>query len=108
MLGLEPGKPWGHFIPLTLANGVTLDFATVPPHVGEVAPQHYALLVSEAEFDAAWDRIRERGLTHWADPQRHAEGEINHNDGGRGIYFLDPSGHFLELITVPYGGWPAS
>lgn len=89
------------------ANGITFDFANVPPFVTEIQPQHYAFLVSEDEFDIAYGKIRRYGMTHWADPQQHAVNEINHNDGGRGVYFLDPNGHYLELITVPYGGWPA-
>ena len=40
---------------------------------------------------------------NWADPMRHRPGEINHNDGGRGVYFPDPDGHYLEVITRPYG-----
>jgi len=62
------------------------------------------LEISEADFDAVLGRIRERGLDHWADPARHRPGEINHNDGGRGVYFPDPDGHGLEVITRPYGG----
>ncbi|MGH8794417.1 MAG: VOC family protein [Stackebrandtia sp.] len=104
ILGLEVGKAWGPFIPIDTANGVTLDFVDVPEE--DVKPQHYAFLVSEAEFDAGFAKITERELTFWADPHSHVEGEINYNDGGRGVYFLDPNGHFMELITVPYGGWP--
>lgn len=89
-------------------NGVTFDFAPVPPHITEIQPQHYALLVSEPEFDAAYAKIRDRGLRFRADPRQSREGEINHNDGGRGIYVLDPSGHYLEWLTVHYGGWPAA
>jgi len=37
-----------------------------------------------------------------------AAGEINHNDGGRGVYFQDPSGHYLEIITRPYGSGEVS
>ncbi len=101
------GDEWGPFIPLTVGNGVTFDFANVPPGIpGGIQPQHYALLVSEEEFDSAFALITARELTFWADPRMAHEGEINHNDGGRGIYFLDPAGHYMELITVPYGGWP--
>ncbi len=88
-----------------MSNGVSFDFAVVPGEAPEIQPQHYAFLVSEAEFDAAYAKIQRYRLEHWADPRQLAPGEINHNDGGRGVYFLDPSGHFLELITVPYGGW---
>ncbi|MEV6308750.1 VOC family protein [Streptomyces sp. NPDC051840] len=103
ILGLTPGAEWGPFIPLVLSNGVTLDFATVPAE--SITVQHYAFLVSEAEFDASFERIRTEGITYWADPHRKHPGEINHNDGGRGVYFPDPSGHGMELITRPYGGW---
>ncbi|WP_459963546.1 VOC family protein [Nocardia sp. IFM 10818] len=107
VLGLEVGDQWGPFIPIAVGNGVTFDLATVPPDLpGGIQPQHYAFLVSEDEFDSAYAKIRERGLTYWADPRKQGVNEINHNDGGRGIYFEDPSGHYLELITVPYGGWP--
>ncbi|BBC36515.1 uncharacterized protein SGFS_078090 [Streptomyces graminofaciens] len=105
LLGLAITSEWGPFIAVDLSNGVTLDFATIP--ADRIASQHYAFLVSEEEFDAAYARIRERGIEHYADPHRRQPGEINHNDGGRGVYFMDPAGHAMELITVPYGGWPA-
>ncbi|MFI9494797.1 MULTISPECIES: VOC family protein [Streptomyces] len=103
ILGLDTGEEWGPFIPLVLANGVTLDFATIP--AASITPQHYAFLISEAEFDTAFERITARGLTYYADPHQKIPGEINHNDGGRGVYFFDPGGHGMELITRPYGGW---
>ncbi|MCF3119211.1 VOC family protein [Streptomyces arenae] len=105
LLGLEITSEWGPFIAVALSNGVTLDFAAVPAE--SITPQHYAFLVSEEEFDAAYAKIGERGIPHWADPHQKQPGEINRNDGGKGVYFLDPSGHAMELITVPYGGWPA-
>ncbi|MFE7390374.1 VOC family protein [Streptomyces sp. NPDC057582] len=103
ILGLEIGAEWGPFIPVATANGVTLDFATIPTE--SITAQHYAFLTSEAEFDTAYTRIKELGITYWADPHRKHPGEINHNDGGRGIYFLDPAGHAMEIITRPYGGF---
>lgn len=103
VLGLDAGREWGPFIPLVLANGVTLDFATIPAE--SITAQHYAFLISEAEFDTAFDRIKAQGIAYYADPHQKLPGEINHNDGGRGIYFPDPSGHGMELITRPYGGW---
>lgn len=106
VLGLEVGAPSGFFIPITVGNGVTFDFANVGPQVTEIQPQHYAFLVSEAEFDHAFTKILRYRVDHWADPHRRLPGQINHHDGGRGVYFLDPDGHFLEVITVPYGGWP--
>ena len=101
MLGLPGPTPFGPFLVVELGNGVSLDFADDP---GPVRPQHYAFLVSEAEFDEIFGRIQERGLTYWADPGRRRPGEINRNDGGRGVYWEEPGGrHFLEIITRPYG-----
>nr|WSX48303.1 VOC family protein [Streptomyces sp. NBC_00974] len=102
-LGLEVGTPWGPFIPVDTANGVTLDFATIPAE--SITAQHYAFLVSEAEFDEAFAKIERAKLTYYADPHGLRPGEINNNDGGRGVYFTDPSGHGMELITRPYGGF---
>ncbi|MGK3993640.1 VOC family protein [Sorangium sp. So ce1024] len=100
ILGLAAPVPFGHFLAVQLDNGVTLDFIDSP---NEFQPMHYAFLVSEAEFDEIFGRIRERKLQYWADPRAQRPGEINHNDGGRGVYFPDPDGHFLEIITRPYG-----
>ncbi|MFH8516300.1 VOC family protein [Streptomyces gelaticus] len=105
ILGLEIGEEWGPFIPVTTANGVTLDFATIPE--ASITMQHYAFLISEAEFDTAFARIKDLGVAYFADPHRKRPGEINHNDGGRGVYFLDPAGHAMEIITRPYGGFPS-
>ena len=100
VLGLEEFTTYGPFTVISLANGATLDFLEdVPIH-----SQHYAFLVSEEEFDQIRVRIRERGLVFWADPYHHRPGEINTNDGGRGLYWQDPDGHNLEIITRPYGG----
>ena len=103
MLGLPDAKKWGPFQVVTTANGVNVDFMDKE---GEIRMQHYAFLVSEPEFDQIFGRLKEQGLTHWADPARTKAGEINHHDGGRGVYFQDPSGHLLEIITKPYGNWP--
>ncbi len=100
ILGVAEPVPFGPFLVVQVDNDVSLDFADDP---GPVHSQHYAFLVGEREFDGILGRIRERGLTYWADPGRLRVGEINHNDGGRGVYWEDPSGHFLEIITRPYG-----
>ncbi|MBO0844591.1 MAG: VOC family protein [Nocardioides sp.] len=101
ILGVEKPTSYGPFQVLALANGVSLDFAD--DH-GQPDHQHYAFLVGEEEFDAIQQRIIERGLTFWADPSHRREGEINTNDGGRGLYWNGPDDHNLEIITVPYGG----
>jgi catechol 2,3-dioxygenase-like lactoylglutathione lyase family enzyme len=100
ILGLPPATRFGHFLVVEADNGVSLDFSETS---SEFTPQHYAFLVGEHEFDAAFGRIREQGLDYWADPGRTRPGEVNHRDGGRGVYFADPDGHLLEIITRPYG-----
>ena len=100
ILGLPDPQPFSHFLVLQLSNDVSLDFLDVRP---DVSPQHYAFLVSEEEFDRIFERITRRGLDYWADPGYERPGTINHNDGGRGVYWSDPDGHKLEIITRPYG-----
>lgn len=101
MLGVAAPTPYGPFLVVQVDNGVSLDFIE---DGGDVHSQHYAFLVGEPEWDAILGRIRDRGLAHWADPGRNRPGEFNTNDGGRGVYWEDPSGHLLEIITVAYGG----
>jgi catechol 2,3-dioxygenase-like lactoylglutathione lyase family enzyme len=100
ILGRPAPVRFGHFDVVKLDNGVSLDFANAE---GPVRPQHYAFLISEPDFDAVLGRITERGLDYWADPMQRRPKEINHNDGGRGVYFPDPDGHYLEVLTRPYG-----
>ena len=100
ILGLPAPVAYGPFLVVEADNGVSLDFAQAG---GEIAPQHYAFLISEPEFDEIFGRIRARDLPYWADPGQTRPGEVNHRDGGRGVYFLDPSGHFLEVLTRRYG-----
>jgi catechol 2,3-dioxygenase-like lactoylglutathione lyase family enzyme len=104
MLGLSEPTRWGPFQVVTTANDANIDFLNAD---GDITPQHYAFLVDESEFDEILGRIRERGLAFWADPAQTKASEINHHDGGRGVYFEDPSGHLLEIITRAYGsgGW---
>ena len=100
ILGLPEPRRFYHFLVVDLANDVSIDYFETNEHV---ALQHFAFLVSEDEFDAAFGRIKGQNLEYWADPARSKPGEINHHDGGRGVYFKDPDGHLLELITRPYG-----
>ena len=100
LLGLNPPRTFFHFLVVDMANGVSLDFYEKE---GPVSPQHYAFLVSDDEFDAAFGRMRHAGLDYWADPARSQPGQINRHFGGRGVYFADPDNHLLELITKPYG-----
>lgn len=99
ILESDEAPSWGLFVNILIGGGVLIQFATPPM---EFPPQHYAYLLDDAHFDRAYAKIRDQGREHWADPQRTRPGEINHEHGGRGVYLLDPSGHYLELITRPY------
>lgn len=101
VLGLPEPQAYGPFLVLQTGNEVSLDFVDTQ---GSVHPQHYAFLLSDKEFDEVFGRIKDRGLSYWADPFHGQPNEINHNDGGRGVYWTDPNGHNLEIITRPYGG----
>jgi len=101
LLGRRAPVRFGPFLCVELDNRVTLDFI----QGGEqLAIEHYAFLVGEDEFDQIFGRIQARRLAYWADPGHRQPGRINHNDGGRGVYWNDPDGHYLEIITRPYGG----
>ncbi|MGH9042200.1 MAG: VOC family protein [Acidimicrobiia bacterium] len=100
ILGLPEPAPFGPFLGVQVDNDVTLDFIDSDR---EITPQHYAFLISEAEFDEIFGRIQARGLPYWADPHKDHPGEINTRDAGRGVYFEGPDGHFLEILTRPYG-----
>jgi catechol 2,3-dioxygenase-like lactoylglutathione lyase family enzyme len=106
LLGRPAPARFGSFYVVTLDNAVSLDFLEDYglDADGRVLPQHYAFLVTESEFDEIFARITSRGLSYWADPGRTRAGEINTNDGGRGVYWEAPDGHMLEIITRPYGG----
>ncbi len=104
VVGLPAATPFGPFLVVELDNDVSMDFHDVDETVVEtIQSQHYAFLISEEQFDAAFARIEERGLEYWADPALRRAGEINRSDGGRGVYFRDLDGHLLEMITRPYG-----
>lgn len=99
ILGLEVAAKFGPFHPVVVANGVTLDYVD---DTRDIRPQHCAFLVSEDEFDASFARIKAAGIPYWADPHHDNPNEINHLYGGRGVYFDDPDGHNMEIITAPY------
>ena len=102
LLGLPEPQPLGHFLVVRLDGSASIDYIETRD---DIPSQHYAFLVSEDVFEGLITKIRERGIPHWADPRGHQPGKINTHDGGRGVYFQDPSGHYLEALTVPYGGW---
>lgn len=100
LFGLPEPTLWGPFAIVTLDYGVFVQFAE--PGVADIQMQHYAFLVDDSSFDAIYTRMLDGGIAHWADPQQTLPGQINTNHGGRGIYFNDPAGHGMEIITRPY------
>ncbi len=97
ILGLDEQKPFGPFMEV-IVDGISFDYSNSN---SVIKSQHLAFLVSEDEFDEIFGRITARSVPHWADPGATRAGEINTHDGGRGVYFEDPSGHYLEIITRP-------
>ncbi len=96
LFGLRYSGPVGHFAPVQVNETLTLDF----DNRERFEPHHYAFHVSEEEFDAIFGRVRAAGLTYGSGPFTAEDGQINHWRGGRGVYFRDPNGHLLELLTV--------
>jgi extradiol dioxygenase family protein len=98
ILGLAPARHLAHFT-IVQVGPTSLDLLQTDR---EISSRHFAFLVSEDEFDGIFDRLRERGIRYWADPFHREPGQINRWDDGRGVYFDDPNGHLLEVITRPY------
>lgn len=99
MLGLAPARRLAHFTVIQVGP-TSLD---VLPTDEAISSRHFAFLVSEEEFDEILGRLRARGIRYWADPFHREPDRINRWDDGRGLYFDDPNGHLLEIITRPYG-----
>ena len=54
ILGLGSPTPFGPFMCVETANGVSLDYAD---HSGVIQPAHYTFLVTEEDFDDIFARI---------------------------------------------------
>lgn len=101
----------GHFAQVQINDSLTFDFADEQGPAGEpdfnpksIQSHHYAFHVSDAEFDAIFDRIKAKKIAYGSGPFSHTDNKINKRRGGRGLYFEDPSGHLLEIMTVPETG----
>lgn len=101
VFGLPAPTEAGYFVQVRLSDERLLDFADTAV---EFPGQHYAFLVNDTTFDHVVDMLHRRDIEHWADPQQRRPGQINTNHGGRGVYFCDPSGHYLEALTARYDG----
>jgi catechol 2,3-dioxygenase-like lactoylglutathione lyase family enzyme len=97
-LMVKPGA--GYFAQVQVNESLTFDFADQP----EPKSHHYAFHVSEAEFEAIFGRVKARGLPYGSGPDKHTDGRMYSRRGGRGVYFEDPNGHLLEIMTVAETG----
>jgi catechol 2,3-dioxygenase-like lactoylglutathione lyase family enzyme len=101
IFGLKYEGPSGHFAPVRVNETLTFDFN----NDNDFDTHHYAFHVSDPEFDAILKRVQEAGITFGSDPWDLENRELNSWNGGRGVYFRDPNGHILELLTrVPSAG----
>jgi catechol 2,3-dioxygenase-like lactoylglutathione lyase family enzyme len=96
IFGLDYRGPHSHFAPVQVNDALTLDF----DERDRFESHHYAFKVSEAEFDEIFDRVKAEGIGYGSRPRSRTDGEINRRNGGRGVYFDDPNGHVLEILTV--------
>ena len=108
-LSVKPGD--GYFAQVQINESLTFDFADKPeawggpgfdPRTGN--SHHYAFHVSDAEFEEIFSRVKARRIPYGSGPDHHTDGQIYTRGGGRGIYFEDPYGHLLEIMTVPETG----
>jgi Glyoxalase/Bleomycin resistance protein/Dioxygenase superfamily len=97
IFGLTFKQTKGHFAPLRVNDTLTLLF----DNDDSFESHHYAFHVSDSEFDAIFGRIKQAGLSYGSAPWSLDDGKLNDWNGGRGVYFKDPDGHVLELMTVP-------
>jgi catechol 2,3-dioxygenase-like lactoylglutathione lyase family enzyme len=97
IFGLACKEQGDHFVPVRVNETLTLLFDEEP----SFDSHHYAFHVSDAEFDAIFARVQKAGLAFGSVPWSMEDGKLNNWNGGRGVYFKDPNGHVLELMTVP-------
>ncbi len=97
VFGLKQPEAAGHFVQVRVDGGLAFDW----DNRDRFESHHYAFVVNDQEFDAIFDRIKAENITYGSGPRSHTDGNINHRRGGRGLYFADPDGHLLEIMTVP-------
>lgn len=82
-------KRGGTLTPTTVPGGV------IPPHDGS-GPHHIGFAITEEVYEPWRAELTAKGIK--------IESETRWPRGGRSLYFRDPDGHLLELITP--GIWP--
>jgi catechol 2,3-dioxygenase-like lactoylglutathione lyase family enzyme len=98
IFGFEYAGEFSHFVVVKVNGTLSLDFDTRE----KFESHHYAFKVSEGEFDEIFERVKAEDIKYGSGPFDSENMRINHNDGGRGVYFRDPGGHLLEMLTVDY------
>jgi catechol 2,3-dioxygenase-like lactoylglutathione lyase family enzyme len=96
IFGLRYDGSVSHFAPVQVNDTLVLDFDTCETF----ERHHYAFKVSDPEFDAIFQRIKDEGIRYGSSPWSADNMDINHRGGGRGFYFHDKDGHLLEVLTV--------
>jgi catechol 2,3-dioxygenase-like lactoylglutathione lyase family enzyme len=97
IFGLNYAGPVGHFAQVRVNGDLALDW----DNRDSFESHHYAFLVTEQEFDQIFGRLKAEGVAYGSGPGSPTDGDINHRRGGRGLYFCDPDGHLLEIMTQP-------
>ena len=97
IFGVDYNGLVGHFAQVHVNPDLAFDWDTR----SSFESHHYAFLVSDQEFDEIFGRLKTDGVTYGSGPNQPANGEINTRRGGRGLYFADPDGHLLEIMTRP-------
>jgi len=98
LFGFEYIGVFSHFIVVRVNDTLCLDF----DNKEKFESHHYAFKVSEQEVDTIFARLKAEKIKYGSGPGQADDMAINHNYGGRGVYFRDPSGHLLEMLTVDY------
>lgn len=96
IFGLDYDGEAAYFAPVRVNDRLTLDFQDAD----DFEVHHYAFKINEAEFDRIFNRIKDEGIAYGSGPRSLEDMRINHRGGGRGVYFRDPNGHVLEILTV--------
>jgi catechol 2,3-dioxygenase-like lactoylglutathione lyase family enzyme len=97
IFGVNYTGPVGHFAQVRVNGDLAFDY----DNQDRFESHHYAFVVNDQEFDEIFGRLESEGVKYGSGPGSPTDGDINHRRGGRGVYFADPDGHLLEIMTVP-------
>ena len=98
LFGFEYIGEFSRFIVIRVNDTLCLDFDSRD----KFESNHYAFKVSEDEFDEIFQRLQNENIAYGSGPSESDNMKINHNYGGRGVYFRDQNRHLLEMLTADY------